>query len=304
MIMFVLMGANGNITSKAAQILLKQGHKVRVIGRKAESLATLKAAGAELAIGDAANVDFLAQAFKGADAVYTMIPPNYVSNAFRAWQNQIGATIAEAVKRSGVARVVNLSSIGAHLPDGTGPIAGLHDMEQKLNAIPGLDLLHLRPGYFMENHFNALGTILPFGVYADMIASDAPVGTIATQDIAAVVARELANARGAGSRVLHLRSPKLITQAQAAGILGAAIGKPDLKHVKADPAQAKAGMTAHGLSQNMADLFEEMSNAISGSEFNRAFENGPTEITPTTLEAWAPVFAAVHAQAASTQKAA
>ncbi|MDX2218030.1 MAG: NAD(P)H-binding protein [Burkholderiales bacterium] len=302
--MFVLMGANGNITSKTAHILLKQGHKVRVIGRKAESLAALKAAGAELAIGDAGNADFLTQSFKGATAIYTMIPPNYASNAFRAWQNQIGSSIAEAVKQSGVKRVVNLSSIGAHLPDGTGPIAGLHDMEQKLNAIAGLDLLHLRPGYFMENHFNALGTILPFGVYADMIDGSVPIGTIATQDIAAVVARELANIRGAGSRVLHLRSPKLTTQDEAAAILGAAIGKPDLKHVRADPAQAKAGMTAHGLSQNMADLFEEMSVAISGSEFNRAFADGPTEITPTTLEAWAPTFAAVYAQAASAQKAA
>lgn len=302
--MFVLMGANGNITSKAAHILLKQGHKVRVIGRKAESLAALKAAGAELAIGDAGNADFLAQSFKGATAIYTMIPPNYASNAFRAWQNQIGGNIAEAVKQSGVKRVVNLSSIGAHLPDGTGPIAGLHDLEQKLNAIAGLDLLHLRPGYFMENHFNALGTILPFGVYADMIDGSVPIGTIATQDIAAVLARELANIRGAGSRVLHLRSPKLTTQDEAAAILGAAIGKPDLKHVRADPAQAKAGMTAHGLSQNMADLFEEMSVAISGSEFNRAFADGPTEITPTTLETWAPTFAAVYAQAASAQKAA
>ena len=302
--MFVLMGANGNITSKAAQILLNQGHKVRVIGRTAENLAALKAAGAELAIGDAANADFLTQAFKGATAVYTMSPPNYTSNAFRAGQNQIGATITEAVKRSGVTRVVNLSSIGAHLPDGTGPIAGLHDMEQKLNAIPSLDLLHLRPGYFMENHFNALGTILPFGVYADMIDSDVPVGTIATQDIAAVVARELANIRGTGSRFLHLRSPKLLTQSEAAAILGAAIGKPDLKHVKAEPAQAKPGMTAHGLSQNMADLFEEMSTAISGGEFNRAFEHGPTEITPTTLEAWAPAFAATYKRATNSQEAA
>ncbi|MBL8517207.1 MAG: NAD(P)H-binding protein [Betaproteobacteria bacterium] len=302
--MFVLMGANGNITSKTAHILLKQGHKVRVIGRKAESLAALKAAGAELAIGDAGNADFLAQSFKGATAIYTMIPPNHTSNAFRAWQNQIGAAIAEAVQRSGAKRVVSLSSIGAHLPDGTGPIAGLHDLEQKLNAIAGLDLLHLRPGYFMENHFNALGTILPFGVYADMIDGSVPIGTIATQDIAAVLARELANIRGTGPRFLHLRSPKLTTQDEAAAILGAAIGKPDLKHVRADPAQAKAGMTAHGLSQNMADLFEEMSVAISGSEFNRAFADGPTEITPTTLEAWAPSFAAAYAHAASAAKAA
>lgn len=293
--MYVLMGANGNIAAKAAQELLGQGRKVRVIGRNAANLKGLERAGAELAVGDGLDAGFLSQAFKGATAVYAMIPPDYASPDFRAYQNRIGAAIARAVADSGVRRVVNLSSGGAQLADGTGPIAGLHDQEQRLDRISGLDVLHLRPGYFFENHLHAAGLIKALGVYPSMEKSQTPIAMIATQDIAAVVARELqAPAQAGRQRVLHLRADRLYAQQDAASILGAAIGKPDLKHVQADPAQAKAGMVAHGFSQNVADLFEEMAAAISDGRIVAGFDAATTETTPTRLEDFAPVFAAAY----------
>ncbi len=285
--MFVLLGSNGNITSKAAKILLSQGKPVRVVGRSAQSLAALKAAGAEVAIGDLTDVTFLAGALRGAQAVYTMIPPNYAATDMRADQDRLGTAIAQAVAASGVTRVVNLSSTGAHLADGTGPIAGLHRQELRLNALPGVDLLHLRPGYFFENHFNAIGTITGLGVYADMVDSNVAIPMIGTGDIAVIVARELANFRTKGKAILHLHSPKLYTQSESAAILGRAVGKADLKHVTADPAQAKAGMIAHGLSADVADKFKEMSKAFGNPSFTSALAAGPLEITPTTLEEFA-----------------
>lgn len=293
--MYVLMGSNGNITSKAARLLLSQGHEVRVIGRNAGSLAPLKQAGADIATGDAHDADFLAQTFEGAAAVYVMIPPSYDSPDMRKYQSRLGEAIAQAIVQSGVKRVVHLSSIGAHLPAGTGPIAGIHDQEQRLNAIAGLDLLHLRAAYFMENHLHAAGLIAAFGVYPSMEKSDVPMAMVATQDIAAVVARELAQPSKRG--VLHLRAPSLYSFEAAASILGAAIGKPELKHVQADPAQAKAGMVQHGFSQNVADLFEEMARAASDGRLASSFATAPTEIGPTTLEQFAPVFKAAFDQA-------
>ena len=293
--MYVLMGANGNITAKAAQELLGQGGKVRVIGRNAANLKGLERAGAELAIGDGLDAGFLSQAFKGATAVYAMIPPDYASPDLRAYQNRIGAAIARAVADSGVRRLVNLSSGGAQLADGTGPIAGLYDQEQRLNRISGLDVVHLRPGYFFENHLHAAGLIKALGVYPSMEKSQTPIAMIATQDIAAAVARELqAPAQAGRQRVLHLRADRLYSQQDAASILGAAVGKPDLRHVQADPAQAKAGMVAHGFSQNVADLFEEMAAAISDGRIIAGFDAATTETTPTRLEDFAPVFAAAY----------
>lgn len=270
--MYVLLGSNGNIASKAAALLRARGEKVRVVGRNAEFP------------GDIADPQFLARAFTGAKAVYVMIPPDYAAPDMPARQDQLGEAIVRGLVAAGVRKVVNLSSIGAHLPSGTGPIAGLHRQEQRLNALPGVDVLHLRPGYFYENHLHALGTIEALGVYADMTAPEAPLPMIATADIAEVVARELVDFTTTGKRVLHLRAPKLYTMRESAAILGAAIGRPNLEYVQADANTVKGALVQHGFSQSAADQFEEMSEAFSTGRVDGEYEKGPTEVTKTTLE--------------------
>lgn len=284
--MYVLMGANGNITSRAARALLQRGQAIRVIGRNPASMAALRRLGAELAIGDAQDAHFLAQALAGAHAAYVMIPTAYEAPDLRRSQAQFGAAIAAALAQSGVRRVVNLSSAGADQTAGTGPIVGLHEQEQRLDALPGLDLLHLRPGYFMENHLQVATAVAAHGVYASLERSDVPVPMIAAGDIAAVVVRELIEPAARG--VLHLHAPRHYTFQQAATVLGRAIGLPDLRHVQADPAAARAAMLQSGLSANAAELMEEMAHFISAQARTRM--PGPVEVTPTTLEDFAPRF--------------
>ncbi len=286
--MVVLMGANGNITSHAVRALLQRGLRVRVIGRSAASLAPLQALGAETAVGDARDASFLAQAFEGAAAVYTMIPSDYAAPDMRGAQARLGEAIAEAIARAGVTRVVNLSSVGAELPAGTGPIAGLHAQEQRLNALPGLDLLHLRPAYFMENHLHVAATVAALGVYPSLERPDVPVPMIATPDIAEVVARELAEPASRG--VLHLHAPRHYSFRQAAAILGAAIGRQDLPYVQAEPEQARAAMREAGFSADVAAQMEEMAHWLTAAP--RTTFPGPVEVTPTTLEDFAPRFGA------------
>jgi uncharacterized protein YbjT (DUF2867 family) len=295
--MYVLLGSNGNITSRAARLLLAQGAPVRVVGRSAASLAALKSAGAQVATGDANDEGFLASAFAGAQAVYAMIPSDYAATDMPAAQDRMGAAIANAIRKAGVKRVVNLSSVGAHLPAGTGPIAGLHRQERRLDALSGVDVLHLRPGYFFENHLVALETIRALGVYPDMAAPDTRVPMIATSDIARVVARELLTPSGHGKVTLHLHASRRYSMKESAAILGAAIGRPQLAYVQADPAQAKAAMVQHGFSASAADQFEEMSAAISDGRLLGALESAPGELAATTLEefavaVFAPAFAA------------
>lgn len=285
--MYVLLGSNGNITSKAAALLLDQHLPVRVVGRSARSLATLEARGAGIAAGDVADPRFLAKAFAGAKAAYVMIPPDYVAADVPAAQDRLGESIVRALADAGVKKVVNLSSIGAHVPSGTGPIAGLYRQEQRLNALAGVDVLHLRPGYFFENHLIAIGTIRAIGAYADMTAPDAALPMVATADIARVVARELHSPSGTGKRVLHLRAPRLYTMRESTALLGAAIGNPALAYVQAEPAQAKAAMMQHGFSASAAAMFEEMSAAASAGRLDGEHEKGPTEVAPTTQEQFA-----------------
>jgi uncharacterized protein YbjT (DUF2867 family) len=284
--MYVLMGANGNITSRAARALLDQGQPIRVIGRNAAALAALRQRGAELAIGDAQDARFLAQAFAGASAAYVMIPTAYDAPDLRQSQARFGAAIAAALVQSGVRRVVNLSSMGAELPRGTGPIVGLHEQEARLDALPGLDLLHLRPGYFMENHLQAAEAVAALGVYASLERSDVPVPMIATRDIAAVVVRELVQPEARG--VLHLHAQRHYTFQQVAAVLGRAIDRPGLSHAQAESAQARAAMLRSGLSEDAADQMEEMAQWLSAMARTRL--SGPVEVTPTTLEDFAPRF--------------
>jgi uncharacterized protein YbjT (DUF2867 family) len=182
---------------------------------------------------------------------------------------------------------VSLSSIGAQLAARSGPIAGLHRQEQRLNALPGVDVLHLRPGYFYENHLAAIEMIQATGSYADMTAPDVPLPMVATVDIAHVVARELRTPSGKGKRVLHLRAPHLYTMREAAARLGAAIDRPGLGYVQIDPQQGKAALMKHGFSASAASQLEEMSAAFSSGILNGEHEKGPTETTQTTLEEFA-----------------
>lgn len=285
--MYVLMGANGNITSRLAKVLAGRGERVRVIGRNADRMKALKDAGVELAIGSAADASFLEREFRGADAVYAMIPPDYSAPDYRRYQNVVGEAIAHAIVASGVKNVVSLSSIGASLPGGTGPIAGMHDQEERLNKLSGVNILHLRPTYFMENHLHAIGLIKAFGVYPGMTAGNAPITMIATRDIADHAAGGLLQPAFKGHVVQHLVGPREFTMAEAARILGTAVGKPDLQYVKSDPAQAKAGMVQNGFSQNVADQFEEMSDAWSDSRISRTLDSATTTRTSTTLEQFA-----------------
>lgn len=166
--------------------------------------------------------------------------------------------------------------------------------EARLKKLAGINILHLRAAYFMENHLHAIGLIKAFGVYPGMIAPDALIAMIAAQDIAAHVAKELAQPIFKGQSVRHLLGPRDYTMSQAAAVLGAAIGKPDLKYVKGDPVQAKAGMGQNGFSRNVADLFEEMSNALSDGRIVKTIGPGTTIRASTTLEQFAKAFAAAH----------
>lgn len=293
--MIVLLGSNGQVTSQLARLLLAAGHRIRVVGRSAASLEPLARAGADVAVGDPGDADFLARAFAGARAAYTMIPPCYGEPGMRAAQDRIGGAIATALALAKVPRVVNLSSMGAELPQGTGPIEGLHAQEQRLAALRGTDVLHLRPGSFMDNFLPLAPVVAEAGVLPGMEAPDAAIPMVATRDVAAVAARELATPRHGG--VLLLRASRSMTPAQAAAVLGEAVGRPGLPYVQAPAEEAKAMLRAQGFSADAADQLERLALWLSTSPLASA-SAGPVEVQPTTLEAFArEVFAAAYAEA-------
>jgi uncharacterized protein YbjT (DUF2867 family) len=282
--MYVLLGSNGQITAKLAALLLAAGHPVRVVGRSADSLAPLARAGAEVAVGEVADSAFLERAFAGARSVYTMIPPCYAEQDVRAAQDRIGAAIARALSKVPVPRVVNLSSMGAELSHGTGPIEALHAQEQRLSAVRSIDLLHLRPGSFMQNLLPAAAAVAAAGVLPGFEAPDATIPMVSTVDIATVAARELATPRHRGVLLLH--ASRHITMREAAAALGAVIGKPGLAYVQSAPAEGKAQLRAHGFSASAADQIEVLARWLSTSPLGST-RVAPVEVQPTTIEVFA-----------------
>jgi len=295
--MFVLLGSNGQITSQLARLLLQARHPVRVVGRSAASLAPLAEAGAQTLAGDVGDAAFLQAAFAGASAVYTMVPPCYAETDMRAAQDRIGSAIAQALAAVRVPRVVNLSSIGAELAQGTGPIEALHAQEQRLQAIGGIELLHLRPGSFMENLLPSVHAVAATGALHGMEAPDALIPMVATRDIAAVAARELVSPQHRGCLLLHA-APHRSMRAVAAA-LGAAVGLPALAYQVSEPAEARAQLEAHGFSASAARQLEALARWLSTSPIGSA-QAGPVEVQPTSIEAFArEQFAPAYAAAAA-----
>lgn len=293
--MVTVMGASGNTGRVLAEALLGRGEKVRVLGRDAGRLQGLAARGAEVVTGDASDAAFLARAFAGAETAYTLLPPDGRASDFRALQDRVGEATVKGLREAGVRRVVFLSSVGAELPAGTGPIAGLHAQEERLRAL-GVATLLLRPGYFFENFFAVLPVIRHQGVSGSALAPDVPIAMIATRDIGAAAAAAITARDFSGVEVRNLLGPRDLTMAEATRIVGAAIGKPGLPYVQF-PYEAFAGaLVQAGLSADMARLYVEMSRAFNDGLI-RPPARTPASTTPTTFESFASQLAAAYAAA-------
>ena len=303
--MLVITGATGKTGSRLAEILLEKGRKVRVIGRDAGKLKAFAEKGAEAAVGDMEDRAFLTEAFRGAEAVYALIPPNFVAADFRAYQAKIGENIVAAIKDSGVRYIVNLSSQGAHLPDRTGPIKGLHDQEERLNRLEGVNVLHLRPTYFMENLLMNIDLIRKMNIMGSAVRGDVKFAMIAAKDIAAYAAERLVKRDFTGNSVVDLLGQRDLSLSEAAAIIGKKLGKPDLAYVTFPYEDAEKGMVAMGLSPDMSRLYVEMSRALNDGLFAVNIPRTKENTTPTAFEAFADVFAAAyHASEAGGRKVA
>lgn len=287
MTIVAVVGASGNVGHPLALELRRRGVAVRALGRSADRLRSLAAAGADLQLGDASDPKFLVQAFRGADAVFAMLPPDLGHPDPLARSRALADALAAAVQVARVRHVVSLSSIGADQPAGNGPIAGLHYLERRLDQVPGLHTTHLRAGYFMENFLGSIGLIRQAGINGSAFRPDLPLPIVATVDVAAAAAELLADPSWRGQRTRELQGPRAYTMAEATRLLGAAIGRPDLGYVAFPPAEVQGALLGAGMSGAMAGLVVEMMEAFNRGHIAPREARGPATTTPTTLEAFA-----------------
>ena len=282
--MYAIIGASGNTGSVVASKLLAHGEKVRVIGRDPSRLERFIEKGAEAMAADVGDAAALTRAFTGAKAVYLMIPPNPSSPNVREDQERVSDALVAAVQNAGAEYAVVLSSVGADKPDRTGPVVGLHNLEQKLNGVASLQAIYLRVGYFMENLLPQVGVIQNFGVVGGPLRSDLKVAMIATRDIGVAAAEALLKLEFTGKQARELLGQRHLTYQEVASIIGHAIGKPDLGYMQLGPAQLKPALTQMGMSSNMADLLLEMSEALNSGYMAPLEPRSAQNTTPTSIE--------------------
>ncbi|WP_019990293.1 NAD(P)H-binding protein [Rudanella lutea] len=283
---YVITGSIGHISKPIVQGLTKLGHAVTVITSKADNTAAIEALGATAAVGSVEDADFVKATFAGADAVYLMIPPKWGVTGWRAFQNGIADNYIEAIRANDIQFVVLLSSIGAHKGEGTGPVDGLYDMEQKLKTVEGLNVKSLRPSYFMYNLFAMIGLVKQAGIMGANFGDDKLV-LVHTDDIAEAALQNLLNLDFTGFQVQYVAGDER-TGAEIAQILGEAIGKPQTPWVVFSDEQNREGMIQAGLNDEMADKYTEMGASLrDGSMQADYFANRPAKLGKIKLEDFA-----------------
>src|ERR1700751_1114493 len=256
--MYVILGASGNTGSIIANSLLSKGREVRVIGRDAGRLQSFVRKGAEAFTANISDAAALTKAFSGARAAYLILPPI----TSREDQERQSDAIAKAARESGLRYAVHLSSYGAHVPEGTGPVAGLYSSEQKLNAINGLNVLHLRAAYFMENNLEAIGMSHATGGLGHALLPHLKLPMIATPDVGDYAAHRLLDLDFSGKQPRELLGERDLSMAEVTAAIARGISKPGLRYEQFPYDQVQQLLTQMGMPPKKAAVYIEMFRAI------------------------------------------
>jgi len=293
---YVITGGAGHISGPLTEKLLDAGHKITVIGRDASHLAKLKEKGAEAAIGSVEDASFLTSAFNGADVAYLMIPPNFQTGDFRGYQRVVGQNYITALKSAGIRKVVFLSSVGAHMGKGSGPVDGLSDFEQLITKeLPDTDTVFLRPSYFYQNFFSQAGMIKGMNIMgANYLFSTEKMVLTHPSDIAEVAFQFLVNPVFTGKTVRYIASDERTTE-EIRQALASAAGKPETPWIQFPDEQALAGMQQAGIPEGMAKDYVDMGVALREGKMQEDYWKNRPSLGRVKLEEFAKEFAAVYA---------
>ncbi|WP_028936275.1 NmrA family NAD(P)-binding protein [Pseudonocardia spinosispora] len=288
--MFVVTGATGRTGRAVVGELLRSGRAVRALGRGARGLAPLRTAGARTTVVEPTDRAALTEAFRDAEGAYVMVQPNYIPDSpdFSAHQRRIVDAMAGALADAGVGRVVTLSSWGADKESGTGPVAGLHYLEERTNGLDAA-VTNLRAGYFMENLLGQAASIRAAGVVTAPFDPDLAMPFIAAEDIGRAAAHHLAGstlARPGRPEVLELHGERDLSMAEATEIIAEVTGRPELRYVRQSIDQFAAGQRAAGVSRNVTDLMVEVAEAINSGHTATRQPRSAVTTTPTTMRAF------------------
>ena len=273
----------GNIGRGLTHRLLDEGgYELVLLARDPGKLAEEEAQGAQVAVGNLEDPDYVRTATEGVDALFFLCPPNMGVPDLRAYYVTLARSGAAAVAANGIGHTLLLSSIGAHLDAGTGPILGLHDAEAIFEEVaPALTVL--RPGFFMENFLWQVDAIREQSSVFQPLTPDVTLAMIATTDIAERAAEAIAGLLPSGKHVVSLQGPREYSMGECAALIGQALGE-EVKHVQVPPEALRENLLAGGASDGAADTMLEMYAAFQAGRIVPEKPRSEAATTPTTFE--------------------
>jgi uncharacterized protein YbjT (DUF2867 family) len=279
----VILGATGTIGNKISENLINDGHQVTLIARHVEKLEKYRTLGAEIIAGEITDVETLTSAFANADSAFILLPDNVKAENTRSYQREVTSKLIEAIEKSGIKYIVNMSSLGSHMHEGNGMMGGIGEQEVRLNQLKNVNVLHIRSAYFMENFLRIIGLVKNKGINGTAADGDHPIPMVATQDVAEVAAAHLSNLDFAGKTVHAVMGPRDYSYREFTNIIGKAIGNPELPYVQIPVEEAKQVFLGNGFSEDFVDNLLGMAVAIKSGMMNYQKRDDSTT-TPTTAE--------------------
>jgi len=293
----IVTGSLGHIGLPLTKELIQKGHTVTVISSKPEKQKDIEALGAKAAIGTVEDAGFLTATFTGADAVYTMLPPvGYFDPNFDLMVHcrNVANNFAEAIRASGVKRVVHLSSVGAHMEKDSGLILCHREVEVTLNKLADVDITFMRPVGFYYNLYSFIPVIKNQGFIAANYGADEMLVWVSPIDIAAAIVEEL-ETQPTHRKIRYVASDEL-TGNETASILGKAIDKPDLKWILIPGQQWQSALEAAGMNPKIAAGLVEMFAAQNSGLLTEDYYRHKPALGKVKLADFAKEFAIVYNQ--------
>lgn len=275
----------GNIGRIVAERLVEtEAVQPVLLARDPAKVAGLAARGAEVRVGSTDDVDFVVDAVRDVDSLFWLTPPTPVEE-YADLQRRFGAAAAAAVRSRPDLRVVHLSSVGAQHAEGNGPVDGLHEIGGMLDGV-ATDITHLRPGYFMENFLHQAGAIASENSLFMPVDPDAELPMVATRDIGQVAADRLLDRSWSGRHHVGIHGPTDLSHAEAARILGEALGRT-ITLTPIPPEAAREAMISQGMPAGWVDEMLELYSGMAAGTLKPAEPRTAETTTPTTLAEWA-----------------
>ncbi len=288
---YVLTGSLGHISKPLAAKLISEGHQVSIISSNASNKDAITSMGAGALIGSVEDVAFLTNSFSGTDAVYLMIPPKWDPADWIGHMKNIADNYAEAIKKSSVKNIVVLSSVGAHMGTGAGPVDGLAYLESKINELD-VNAVYLRPSYFYYNLFSMIPLIKHAGIMGTNQPASHKLVLTHTSEIASVAAEQLLKLNFTGKKVIYIGNDER-TWADITNVLSRSIGKENIPWVEFTDEQSLNGMLQAGLNPAIAKGYTNMGAALRSGEMEADYwKNHPQQLGKIKLEDFAKEFAA------------